>query len=504
LTAPAQIAVERRVTGDQGSCNGSIILTPTGGVGNYTYLWNTGATSRDLFNLCCNDGRSYSVEVKDGNGCKVSTPTETIPCNIAALTIASSNVRNALCQSDLLNSLIEVTAAGGVQPLRYEWRNEAGAVVGSNSPILTSQPPGRYYLTISDSRSPNPQKVNFDALLKVTSTLGIAPLVDIKCAKDNITADGGITITIIAGVAPYSVRWPDGTTSVTQTTVATSITQKAVKGEVTVTDLNGCVIKKDVEVCSDACATIRINTEYRTPKEIFNIKCARNSDGGATVMSLSSTYKTPIRAYQWSTGEVSSTAFKLAPGFNTVTVTDADGKTCISRIFMNAPPARKDTIWVDDKSRTLEAVPVGGVGPYTYLWTTTNADTSRKITVNRAGKYVVLITDLLGCSETKSAEVNPDATCLEGSIILTPNDDGRNENFRFKTCDVKKVRLEVYNRWGQVVYTNNDYRDQWYGNKEDGQSGEQLPEGVYMYILSGVDAAGKQQIGKGTVNIVRY
>jgi gliding motility-associated-like protein len=279
---------------------------------------------------------------------------------------------------------------------------------------------------------------------------------------------------------------------------------KAGKGEIVITDLNGCAVKSEIDICSDACATIRTNTVYITPKETFNIKCAKNSDGSATVLSLSSAYRTPIRTYQWTSGEVGATAFKLSPGFNQVTVTDADGKTCVSRIFMKAPALLKDTIWVDDKARTLESVPTGGVQPYKYLWTTTNADTARKITVNRSGKYVVLVTDLLGCSETWSAEIILDATCLEGSIILTPNDDGRNENFRFKACDIKKVRLEIYNRWGQIVYINDDYRDQWYGNKEDGQSGDQLPEGVYMYVLTGLDAVGKQQIGKGTVNIVRY
>jgi gliding motility-associated-like protein len=503
LNAPTQIMVGTRITGDQGSCNGSIILTPTGGVGNYTYQWNTGATSRDLFNLCCNDGRRYSVTVRDANGCQVSTPNDTVSCNIAALTLASTTVRNPLCQSDQLNSRIDVTPAGGVPPYVSEWRNESGAVVGTNSPILLNQPPGRYYLTLSDSRLPNPQKITFDAVLKVTSTLAVGQAA-IKCAKDNITEDGGITIPITGGAAPYSVRWPDGTVSVVLTNVATTTTQKAGKGEVTITDLNGCVIKVEVTVCSDACATIRINTTYVTPKETFNIKCATNADGGATVLSLSTDYRTPIRAYQWTTGEVGATAFKLAPGFNQVTVTDADGKTCVSRIFMKAPTVRKDTIWVDDKARTLESIPTGGVAPYTYRWATTNADTSRKITVNKSGRYVVIASDFLGCSDTRSAEIVLDATCLEGSIILTPNDDGRNENFRFKTCDIKKVRLEVYNRWGQVVYTNNDYRDQWYGNNQDGQSGDQLPEGVYMYILSGLDASGKQQLGKGTVNIVRY
>jgi large repetitive protein len=503
LASPTQITVDRRVTGDQGSCNGSIILTVNGGAPPYLYRWNTGATSRDLFNLCCNDGRRYSVIITDVNGCRVETTNDSIPCNIATLTLDSSKTRSPVCQSDSTNSRIDVYMHGGVQPLIYEWRNQIGATVGSNSPILTNQPPGRYYLTVSDSRSPNPQRVSFETLLKVSSTLAFGPINNSKCAKDNIASDGVVTINLITGVAPYSIRWPDGSTSLSQTNTATNSALKAGKGEIIVTDLQGCVIKSDVTVCSDACATIRTNTVYYTQKDTFNLRCGNNCDGGATVLSLSADYKLPIRTYQWSSGEVGSTAFKLCPNINVVTITDADGKTCVSRINLKAPAILKDTIWKDDKARTLEVIASGGVQPYKYTWTTDNKDTTRKITLNRSGYYVVLVQDNLGCDVTDGVRIELDASCLDGSIVLTPNDDGRNENFRFKSCDFKKVRLEVYNRFGQLVYSSNDYKENWYGNKEDGPTGEPLPEGVYMYVLSATDVAGKQQLGKGTVNIIR-
>jgi gliding motility-associated-like protein len=441
--------------------------------------------------------------VKDGNDCVVETPNDTISCNIAILTLESTSVRSPTCQSDSLSSRIDAIVKGGVQPYIYEWRNSNGSIVGTNSSILLNQPPGRYYLTASDSRTPNPQKVTFDALLKVSSTLGFGAVATTP-ASDNIAADGSCSFVINAGASPYSVRWPDGSTTVALSNTASNSTLKAGKGEVVVTDLQGCIIKMEIIILSKACATIRTNTVYLTPKDTFNIKCAKNPDGSATVLSLSADYKAPFRAYQWSSGEVGSTSFKLASGFNTVTITDADGKTCVSRLYMKAPQLMKDTIWKDDKARSIEAIVTGGVQPYTYLWSTTNLDTTRKVIVNRSGKYVNTATDFFGCTASDIVEIVIDATCLEGSIVLTPNDDGRNENFRFKSCEIKKVRLEVYNRWGQVVYSNNDYRDQWYGNKEDGSTGEQLPEGVYMYVLTGLDAAGKQQIGKGTVNIVRY
>jgi gliding motility-associated-like protein len=501
LQSPDQIVVNKSITGDQGTCTGSIVLTPTGGVPNYRYEWNTGATSRDLFNLCCNDGRRYSVRVTDANGCMVATSNDSIVCNIATFRIDSGRVSDAACASDATNSRLEVFVRGGVQPYIYEWRNQTGGLVGNNSPILSNQLPGRYYLTVYDSRSPNPQRLSYDAALKIKSTLAILTVpID---ASDNVTKDGGTTVTITPGAGPYSIRWQDGSTSTTSVLTATNNALFAGTAELTVTDLQGCVVKQNVTIGSRACATIRTNTIYFSAKDTVNIKCADNSDGGATVLSLNSSYALPIRSYQWNSGEVGSTAFKLSPGFNQVTITDANGKTCVSRVFMKAPALLKDTVWVDDKARTLEAVPSGGLAPYTYLWTTDNADQTRKVSVTRTGTYFVVITDSWGCKITDKGKIIFNAQCLEGSIILSPNDDGRNENFRIKSCDLKKVRLEVYNRWGQLVYESNDYREQWYGNKEDGPSGNPLPQGVYMYILSATDTTGKVQIGKGTVNIVR-
>src|SRR5689334_1855227 len=46
--------------------NGSITNTPSGGVGSYTYLWNSGATTQNRSSV---GGGSYTVTVTDANGC---------------------------------------------------------------------------------------------------------------------------------------------------------------------------------------------------------------------------------------------------------------------------------------------------------------------------------------------------------------------------------------------------------------------------------------------------
>ena len=44
-------------------------------------------------------------------------------------------------------------------------------------------------------------------------------------------------------------------------------------------------------------------------------------------------------------------------------------------------------------------------------------------------------------------------------------------------------KITVYNRYGTEVYEKTNYRDEWCGATEDGNSGSELPTGTYYYIL---------------------
>lgn len=63
--------------------------------------------------------------------------------------------------------------------------------------------------------------------------------------------------------------------------------------------------------------------------------------------------------------------------------------------------------------------------------------------------------------------------------IFTPNTDGINDFFVIE--DLKSnANLKVYNRWGKLVYANENYNNNWNGNNG---SGVPLAEAVYFYTL---------------------
>lgn len=76
---------------------------------------------------------------------------------------------------------------------------------------------------------------------------------------------------------------------------------------------------------------------------------------------------------------------------------------------------------------------------------------------------------------------------------ISPNGDEYNQYFDLSTLNVNK--LEIYNRYGKLVYSRNNYKKEWYG--QDSGNGA-LPTGTYFYIITTSDK--KQKTGSVYIN----
>lgn len=88
------------------------------------------------------------------------------------------------------------------------------------------------------------------------------------------------------------------------------------------------------------------------------------------------------------------------------------------------------------------------------------------------GKYTVTLTayNAAGCSLTVIKEVTADPAFILSNVI-TPNGDGKNDFF---IVPVAQSSLEVYNRWGKMVYKSADYKSDW---------GKGIANGTYYYVV---------------------
>jgi gliding motility-associated-like protein len=68
-------------------------------------------------------------------------------------------------------------------------------------------------------------------------------------------------------------------------------------------------------------------------------------------------------------------------------------------------------------------------------------------------------------------------TCFTSIRAFTPNGDGINELFIISCAETINNQLQIYNRWNQLVFTANNYRNNWNGIDNKGFL---LPDGTII------------------------
>jgi len=81
-----------------------------------------------------------------------------------------------------------------------------------------------------------------------------------------------------------------------------------------------------------------------------------------------------------------------------------------------------------------------------------------------------------GCETTRSYTVEGITCTIQKGI--SPNNDNMNDSFDLQYMGVKK--LEIFNRYGQEVYSKTNYKNEWIGQ---GSNGDELPTGTYYYVI---------------------
>ncbi len=102
---------------------------------------------------------------------------------------------------------------------------------------------------------------------------------------------------------------------------------------------------------------------------------------------------------------------------------------------------------------------------------------------------------------TASVEIKFEFTQPEEVIvsdILTLNGDGKNDKLFFKNLTYDNMGILIFNRWGDLVFSENPYKNQWNGTNKNGVN---LPNTTYYYILTIDRSEGK--FIKGDVLLVR-
>lgn len=135
---------------------------------------------------------------------------------------------------------------------------------------------------------------------------------------------------------------------------------------------------------------------------------------------------------------------------------------------------------------------------------TTYKDPQPVHTFPETGEYLVhqVVSNSLGCTDTLSLLITVlPVTNVYIPNTFTPGYDGLNDVWRPSLSYITGYDLQVYDRWGGLVFRSQDIYQGWNGMHM--ASGKPVKEDSYVYVIRYTELAGDQKELRGFVNVLR-
>ena len=199
-----------------GSNNGTVDLTVSGGTAPYTFIWSNSATTEDMVGL---SPGTYNVVVTDANGC---TATDNVTINEPAGIITSITSTDVSCNG-LTNGTVDLTVSGGTAPYSYVWSNSATTedMVGLSS--------GIYNIVVTDANG--------------CTAADSVTINEPELILNEVTQDDGILAATEAGMIYQWYACPD--TLLTGETNQTYTPTTNGEYKVVISNIEGCSVVSD-------------------------------------------------------------------------------------------------------------------------------------------------------------------------------------------------------------------------------------------------------------------
>ena len=97
-------------------------------------------------------------------------------------------------------------------------------------------------------------------------------------------------------------------------------------------------------------------------------------------------------------------------------------------------------------------------------------------------------------------EVTGNSSLASMPSEFSPNEDGVEDVFTFKSKNIVNMHATVYDKKGNLFYDYTGDEGKWDGRNK---KGEKAKEGIYLYIVSAIGADGKKLEAKGKIKLTR-
>lgn len=465
---------------------GSATVSVTGGVLPYTYLWqSSGETGIKADSLTAG---THTVTTMDANGC-TTTSTATITEPSQVITIPGAN--DTLCPGQ--TTTLSATATGGAGNYYYAWQ-PSGAITSGTLNITPTSDMTYTVVAYDQIGCPGTTATVSAIVYSLDSTNIKAYATSPICLGQS----SSVYVETFGPTGPLTFQWNNGlgtgtglyTVSPTQNTTYV----------VTVSNSCGLTISDSETVYITQPPTVEFYSDS-------SIVCAP----GPVLFTDSSDVANPndpIVSWLWSFGDGTTDTnqnplhFYNQPGnyLVSLTITTADGctnnnaSTPLSITGIQAPSAvfsmNATTIELPNDILILNNQ---STGASSYAWSMgdggTSTDSSLQYVYSMVGTFQIqlIATAQNGCMDTATALINVDADVIFPNVF-TPNLDGSsggtysinnldNDVFFPYTTGVVEYNIEIYNRWGELLFQSSDILKGWDGYYK----GSLCQQDVYVY-----------------------
>ncbi len=346
-----------------------------------------------------------------------------------------------------------------------------------------------------------------------TLTLSAA-VVDASCFG---VCDGEVQLTAVGGTTPYTFAWNGGVTG-NQNGQASGIC--AGNYDADVTDVNGCaaLVQYTITQPDDVTPVVSgdtLNGCFPHKVDFVNLTASQNiattevdfGDGSVEIFNGTDPFS---HTYQ-------------APGLYTVTVTLTTLDGCVYDVVYadlveayNYPTAN---FFVNPNNVSMMEPIVNLLDQSSYdvvswLWTITTGSPATASTqnvsnvtypVDSPGEYPVTlyVENIHGCSDSivKNVSIVNDVL-LFAPNTFTPDDDEFNQHWEFHISgiDIYDFDLQIFNRWGELIWESHDPNVFWDGT----YNGKVVQEGSYSWTMSCKDLLDDNKYTfNGHVSVIR-
>ncbi|MCW3070362.1 MAG: hypothetical protein JWO44_252, partial [Bacteroidetes bacterium] len=383
---PGPTAIATTITNTTcGNANGAVALgAVTGGTPAYTYSFNGSPFTATISYTGLAAG-SYSIVVKDNNGCTFTT-TANITNTPGPTALATSTV-NSTCGA--ANGTVNIgLTTGGTSPYTYSFNGGGFTATASYSGLAA----GTYPVIVQDA---NGCQFTVNPVVSNTSgpTAQATSVTNSTCGG----ANGAITIGVTTGgTSPYT--YSVNGSPFTATTSYTGLVANTYS--VIVKDANGCTFTTSATITDLSGLTASVTAQS-------NVSCNAGNNGSVTVTASGST--APY-SYAFGAGAFggSGTFGGLTAGSYTVTAKDGNGCTFAVPVIITEPSVLTGVIasqtninCYNGNSGAVSVTAAGGTTPsYTYSIDGGPFVAGASFTGLNAGSHPVVIKDGNGCTVT--------------------------------------------------------------------------------------------------------